>query len=94
MHGVTMKTVEDVIKDWSFEERDLLQNLISECKGREARNFINCEANEKALAELRESIDKLLDNLRKFEEYVQQMADDLVLDTYLMMTRQDIQGSA
>ena len=72
-----MKTVDQLVSEWTEEERDKLKDLIEESRERERRLVENSKRNDKNIARLDESLHSFLSSLHELKRTTEKMADDL-----------------
>ena len=73
-----MKTVEEIVSEWTEEEREKLRDLIEESRERERRLLESSKRNSENLTRLDESLDSFISNLHEIKEAAEKMTDDLV----------------
>jgi predicted nucleic acid-binding Zn-ribbon protein len=81
-----MKTVGQLVSEWTEEERERLKDLIEECREREKKISENTKRSRESLAKINESIQYFLTNLYEIKERTEKLADDL-LGIYLHSCR-------
>jgi len=79
-----MKTVEELVSQWTEEEREKLRDLIEESREREKRIQENSQKNRENLTRLDESLHSFLSSLHETKEAAEKMADD-VFGIYLRL---------
>jgi len=72
-----MKTVDQVVSEWTEEEREKLKELIDECRERERKSLERSKTNDENLSRLNESLRSFLSSLYEIEERAEKLADDL-----------------
>jgi predicted nucleic acid-binding Zn-ribbon protein len=72
-----MKTVDQLVSEWTEEEREKLQDLIEESRERERKLLENSKRNNENITKLDESLQSVLSNFREIKETTEKMADDL-----------------
>lgn len=77
-----MKTVDQVLSEWSGEEKERLKDLIEECREREKKLIEYSKRSEENLGKLTESLISLSYNSHKFREEANKIGD-MVLKIYL-----------
>ena len=87
-----MKTVEELVSEWTEEEREKLRDLIEESREREKKLLETSKQNSENLARLDESLDSFLSNLYEIKKTTEKMADDLV-GIYLRLYSQEMASS-
>ncbi len=73
-----MKTVDQVVSEWTQEEREKLKELIDECRERERRSLERAKANEENLSAINESLRSFLSSLYEIKERAEKLADDFL----------------
>jgi predicted nucleic acid-binding Zn-ribbon protein len=73
-----MKTVDQVVSEWSEEEREKLKDLIEECREREKKISENSKRSRENLAKINESLQSFLTSLYEVKERTEKLADDLL----------------
>jgi len=84
-----MKTVDEVLSEWSEEEREQLKDLIEECREREKELIKNSRRSEKNLSKLTDSLISLFSNSCKIREEANKIGDTM-LGIYLRLYRKKI----
>jgi ATP phosphoribosyltransferase regulatory subunit HisZ len=79
-----MKTVEELVSEWTEEEREKLRDLIEESREREKKLLENSKRNDENLTRLDESLCAFLSNLREIKETTEKVTDD-VFGIYLRL---------
>ena len=87
-----MKTVEELVSEWTEEEREKLRDLIEESREREKKLLESSKRNSENLTRLDESLDSFLSNLYEIKRTTEKMADDLV-GIYLRLYPQEMASS-
>jgi chromosome segregation ATPase len=87
-----MKTVEQLVSEWTEEEREKLRDLIEECREREKKLLENSKRNADNLTELNESLNSFFSNLREIKEKTEKVADDL-FGIYLRLNNKPMPSS-
>ena len=87
-----MKTVEELVSEWTEEEREKLRDLIDESREREKKLLESSKRNGENLNRLDESLDSFLSNLYEIQKTTEKMADDLV-GIYLRLYPQEMASS-
>ena len=87
-----MKTVDQLVAEWTKEERDKLKDLIEESRERERRLVENSKRNDKNIARLDESLHSFLSSLHELKRTTEKMADDL-FGIYLRLYAKEIASS-
>jgi hypothetical protein len=77
-----MKTVDQLVSEWTEEERETLKDLIDECRQRERRSLERSKRNDENITKLAESLKSFLLSLLEIKERTEKLADDL-LGVYL-----------
>ncbi len=72
-----MKTVDQLVSEWTEEEREKLKDLIEESRERERKLQENTKSNVENLAKLDESLYSLVSGLKEIKETTEKMADDV-----------------
>jgi hypothetical protein len=81
-----MKTVNEVVAEWSEEERERLKDLIKDCREREKGVIENSRRSRENLAKLTDSLTSLFSNSCGIGEKANEMGDAL-LGIYLRLHR-------
>jgi uncharacterized protein YfcZ (UPF0381/DUF406 family) len=79
-----MKMVDEIVAEWSGEEREQLKDLIEECRARENRLIENSRRSRKILTDLTDSLTSLSSESCEIREKVN-MIHDVLLDIYLQL---------
>jgi hypothetical protein len=79
-----MKKVDELVAEWSEEEREQLKDLIEECREREKEIIENSRRSRESLTKLANSLTSLFSNSWEFREKVN-MIDDVLLGIYLQL---------
>jgi len=87
-----MKTVDQVVSEWTEEERDKLCDLIEECREREKKLLDNSKRSDENQAKLAESLNSFLSSLYEIKERTEKLADDL-LGIYLRLYHKKMASS-
>ena len=87
-----MKTVDQVVSEWTEEERDKLCDLIEECREREKKLLDHSKRNDENQAKLAESLNSFLSSLHEIKERTEKLADDL-LGIYLRLYHKKMASS-
>ncbi|MBM4332333.1 MAG: hypothetical protein FJ117_14135 [Deltaproteobacteria bacterium] len=72
-----MKTVDELVAEWTGEEREKLKYLIKECQEREKELIENRRTRRENLTKLNESLISLFSDLSQLKERTSNLADDL-----------------
>jgi predicted nuclease with TOPRIM domain len=81
-----MKTVDELVAEWSGEEREQLKDLIEECQEREKRLIENSRRSRGILTDLTDSLTSLFSESCEIREKVN-MIHDALLGIYLQLYR-------
>jgi predicted nuclease with TOPRIM domain len=81
-----MKTVDELVAEWSGEEREQLKDLIEECQEREKRLIENSRRSKGILTDLTDSLTSLFSESCEIREKVN-MIHDALLGIYLQLYR-------
>ncbi len=73
-----MKTVDQLVSEWTEEEREKLRDLIDECRERERIISENSTRSYENLAKIDESLRSFLSSLYEIKERTEKLADDLL----------------
>ena len=73
-----MKTVDQVVSEWTEEEREKLKDLIEECRERERVLIENSRVRKEKLTEFMDSLASLASASRELEEKTEKLADNLL----------------
>jgi len=87
-----MKTVDQLVSEWTEEEREKLRDLIEESRERERKLLENSKRNSENIAKLDESLQSFLSSLREIKETTEKMADD-VFGVYLRLYNKPMPSS-
>ena len=79
-----MKTVDQLVSEWTEEEREKLRDLIEESREREKKLMENAKNNVENLTKLDESLHSFVSSLNEIKETTEKMADD-VFGIYLRL---------
>lgn len=90
--GKIMKTVDQLVSEWTEEEREKLKELIEECRERERRSLERAKVNDENLSNLSESLQSFLSSLYEIKERTEKLVDDL-FGIYLHFHRNEIASS-
>lgn len=81
-----MKTVDELVAEWSEEERERLKDLIKDCREREKGVIENSKRSRENLAKLTDSLTSLFSNSCGIREKANTIGDAL-LGIYLRLHR-------
>ena len=87
-----MKTVDQLVSEWTEEEREKLKDLIEECREREEKLLESSKRNGENLTKLTESLNSFLSSLHEIKERTEKLADDL-LGIYLRLYNKPMPSS-
>ena len=73
-----MKTVDQVVSEWTQEEREKLKDLIEECRERERALIKNSRLRKEKLTEFTDSLASLASVLHELKEKTEKLADNLL----------------
>ena len=79
-----MKTVDELVSEWTEEEREKLRDLIEESRDRERKLAENAKNNVENLMKLDESLHSFVSSLSEIKETTEKIADD-VFGMYLRL---------
>jgi hypothetical protein len=79
-----MKNVDELVAEWSEEEREQLKDLIEECREREKEIMENSGRSRENLIKLTDSLTSLFSNSWEIKEEFN-MIGDILLDIYLRL---------
>jgi len=79
-----MKTVDQLVSEWTEEEREKLRDLIEESREREKKLSENSKRNAENLTNLDDSLHSFISSLDEIKETTEKMADD-VFGIYLRL---------
>jgi len=82
-----MKTVDEVVSEWSEDQREGLKNLIEECREREKELIKNSRRSEENLTKLTDSLISLFFNSCGIREEANKIGDT-VFRIYLRLYRE------
>ena len=72
-----MKTVDQLISEWTAEERENLKDLIEECRERERKSLERAKRYDENLTKLNESLQSFLSSWNEIREKTEKLVDDL-----------------
>jgi predicted nucleic acid-binding Zn-ribbon protein len=87
-----MKTVDQLVSEWTEEEREKLRDLIEESRERERKLLENAKSNVENLTKLDESLRSFVSSFNEIKEATEKMADDL-LGIYLRLYNKPMPSS-
>jgi len=87
-----MKTVDQLVSEWTEEEREKLRDLIEESRERERKLLENAKSNVENLTKLDESLHSFVSSFNEIKETTERMADDL-LGIYLRLYNKPMPSS-
>jgi len=87
-----MKTVDQLVSEWTEEEREKLRDLIEESRERERKLSENSKRNDENITRLDESLHSFLSSFQEIKRTTEKMADDL-FGIYLRMYNQPMPSS-
>jgi len=87
-----MKTVDQLVSEWTEEEREKLKDLIEESRERERKLLENSKRNSENVTKLDESLHSFLSGLHEIKETTERMADN-VFGIYLRMYNKPMPSS-
>lgn len=87
-----MKTVDELVSTWTQEEREMLRDLIDECREREKALIETSRASQESLVKLRESQMALLAQSSELKETLEEFADSL-FKIYLRLYDKELPSS-
>ena len=87
-----MKTVDQVVSEWTEEEREKFKDLIEECRGRERASIENSRVRKKNLNEFMDSLVSLSSVAHELKEKTEKLGDAL-LRIYLYLYNKEIPSS-
>ena len=87
-----MKTVDQVVSEWTEEEREKFKDLIEECRERERASIENSRVRKKNLNEFMDSLVSLSSVAHELEEKTEKLGDAL-LRIYLYLYNKEIPSS-
>jgi len=73
-----MKTVDQVVSEWTEEEREKLKDLIEECRERERALTENSRVRKEKLTAFMDSLASLASATRELKEKAEKLQDDLL----------------
>jgi predicted nucleic acid-binding Zn-ribbon protein len=73
-----MKTVDQLVSEWTEEERENLKDLIEECREREKKISESSKRSCENLTKINESLQSFLSSLYEIKERTEKLADDLL----------------
>ena len=81
-----MKNVDELVAEWSEEEKEQLKDLIEECREREKELIENSRRSRENLTKLTDSLTSLFSNSWEIREKVN-MIGDVLLGIYLQLIK-------
>jgi len=87
-----MKTVDQLVSEWTEEERENLKDLIQECRERERKSLERAKRSEENLTKLAESVQSFLSSWYEIKERTERLADNL-LGIYLHFYHNEMASS-
>jgi hypothetical protein len=72
-----MKTVNELVSEWTPEERERMKDLIDECREREKQLIENSRICKESLVKLTQSLSFLFSGLYEIKERVPKLTEDL-----------------
>ena len=87
-----MKTVDQLVLEWTEEEREKLKDLIEECRERERALIENSRVREENLNELADSLASLFSVSLELKEKTEKLGDDF-LEIYLHLYNKKMPSS-
>lgn len=73
-----MRTVDQLVSEWTEEEKENLRELIDECREREKRSLERSKTNEENLNRLSESLQSFLSSWYEIKERTEILADEFM----------------
>ena len=73
-----MKTVDQLVSEWTEEEREKLKDLIEECREREKKISESSKRSRENLTKINESLRSFLSSLYEIKDRTEKLADDLL----------------
>jgi len=73
-----MKTVDQLVSEWTEEEREKLKDLIEECRDREKKISENSKRSRENLIKINESLQSFLLSFYEIKERTEELVDDLL----------------
>ncbi len=87
-----MKTVDQLVSEWTEEEREKLRELIDECREREKRISESSKSSRENLTKIEESLRSFSSSWYEIKERTEKLADDL-LGIYLHFCNSEMASS-
>ena len=87
-----MKTVDQLVAEWTEEERERLRDLIDESLERERKLLENSRRNDENTAKFDESLRSFLSKLHEIKKTTEKLADDL-FRIYLRLHHKEMASS-
>ncbi len=84
-----MKTVDEIISEWTEEEREKLKDLIEECKERERRLVENSIACQNGLAQIKECLEVFYSDLYEIQRKAKELENEL-FEIYLVWCKKTL----
>ncbi len=72
-----MKSVDELVSEWTLEEREMMKDLIDECREREKKLGENSRRCNESLAKLNQSLSFLFSDLNELQETIPRLTDGL-----------------
>ncbi len=87
-----MKTVDQLVSEWTEEEREKFRDLIEESLERERKLLENSERNSENITKLDESLRSFMSSLHEMKQTTERMTDD-VFGIYLRLYNKPMPSS-
>ncbi len=87
-----MKTVDQVVSEWTDEEREKLKDLIEECREREKLLIENSRVRQQKLTEFTDSLVSLVSVAHELKEKTEKLRNN-VLEIYLHLYNKKMPSS-
>ncbi len=87
-----MKTVDQLVSEWTEEEREKFRDLIEESRERERKLLENSERNSENITKLDESLRSFMSSLHEMKQTTERMTDD-VFGIYLRLYNKPMPSS-
>ncbi len=87
-----MKTVNQVVSEWTEEEREKLKDLIEECREREKMLIENARVRDEMVTEFTDSLASLVSASRELEEKTEKLGNG-IMGIYLQLYNKKMPSS-
>ena len=87
-----MKRVDQIVAEWTEEEREKLKDLVEECREREKKLLESSKRNGENVKKFDESLGSFVSGLHEIKETIEKIADD-VFEIYLRLNNKPMPSS-